>query len=627
MNWSTLFPDIKRSLARVATGLSALTLAASVALLPACQQNGKASNNAASSSGSDSNLAIGLTDAKGDFISYSVDVKSLTLTKANGAIVETVPVTTTVDFAQYTDLTEFFTAASVPNGAYTSAKMTLDYSAANIQVEDVDGNAVKVANIVDAKGKPITTLEVNVKLEGDKHKLVISPGHLASLTLDFDLKASNKVSADLSTVEVAPYLLAEIESHKPKLHRMRGGLKSVDVANSSFDLILRPFAHAVKDADRDDRFGAMTVSTNDTTVFEINGVTYDGSTGLKTLNTMAAFTAIVAVGDLRFNPRRFEAREVYAGSSVPGGTLDVVTGDVIKRVGTTLTVKGATLVRKGGGMIFNDEVTVTVGTSTKVHRQLSKDLFGIGDISVGQRVTVHGNLTDENPGSLKLDATSGIVRMLLTTVRGTVVSTDAVNHVLVLNLQTISGRQVSLFDFAGTGVDLASNANPANYEIDTGSLDLSSLSVGGPVAVRGFVKPFGFAPKDFIAQILVDAEDVPTTMFVDWAPASANAFSVVSATGLTLNLAGASLLEVWRAGVKTDLTGKTPVIKPAASDDGLYFVKQGEVTQMYTSFADFAVGIETRLSTNAKVEALVAGGEYDDSSVTLTSRFVAVNMK
>jgi len=617
MNWSTLFPEFKRPLARVAAGLAALTLATSVAVLPAC----KGSSNAASSSGSDSNLAIGLTDAKGDFISYSVDVKSLTLTKANGAIVETVPVATTVDFAQYTDLTEFFTAATVPNGAYTSAKLTLDYSTANIQVEDADGNAVPVSKIVDANGKAITTLEVNVKLEG-KRKLVIAPGRPASLTLDFDLKASNKVSADLSTVVVEPYLLAEIEAHKPKLHRMRGGLKSVDVANSSFDLVLRPFAHGLKADDRQERFGAMNVITNDNTVFEINGVTYDGSTGLKTLNTLATFTAIVAIGDLKFNPRRFEAREVYAGSSVPGGTLDVVTGDVIKRVGNTLTVKGATLVRKGGGMIFNDAVTVTVATTTKVHRQLSKDLFGIGDISVGQRVTVHGELTDDSAGSLKLNATDGSVRLLLTTLRGSVKSTDP----LVLNLQTIDGRQVTIFDFSGTGTDSMRDADPANYEVDSGSLDLSNLTVGGPLAVRGFVTPFGFAPKDFIAQTLVDVADVATTLFVNWVPASATAIQV-STTGLTLSLANTSLHEVWRAGVKTDLTGKTPLINPTSDDDGLYFVKQGDVTQMYTTFADFAAGIQTRLNANAKVDGLVATGAYVDSSATLTSRFVAVNMK
>ncbi len=622
MTWSTFFPELKRLLARVASGFAALTLAAAVLVLPAC---GKATDNAAGTSGSD--LAIGLTDAKGDFISYSVDVKSLTLTHANGSIVETVPVATTVDFAQYTELTEFFTAATVPNGAYTSAKMTLDYSAANIQVEGADGKAMQVSNIVDAKGNAITTLEVNVKFEGKKRRLVIAPGVPASLTLDFDLKASNTVSDDLSSVVVEPYLLAEIESHKPKLHRMRGALKSVDVANSSFELALRPFAHGLRDTDRHERFGAMNVITSAATVFEINGVTYDGSSGLKTLNTMATFTAIVAIGDLKFNPRRFEAREVYAGSSVPGGTLDVVTGDVIKRVGTTLTVKGATLVRKGGGMIFNDEVTVTVATTTKVHRQLSRDLFGIGDISVGQRVTVHGELTDTNPGSLKLDATNGSVRMLLTTLRGTVISTDSVNSTLVLNLQTISGRRVALFDFTGTGADPASDASPANYEIDTGSLELSSLVTGSPAAVRGFVKSFGFAPKDFIAQTLVDVEDVRASLYVSWVPASATAFSVVSATGLTLNLAGSPLHEVWRAGIKTDLGGKTPIIKPASADDGMYFVKLAGVTQMYTTFADFTDGIQTRLSASAKIEAVIGSGAYVDSSATLTSRFVAVSMK
>ena len=369
----------------------------------------------------------------------------------------------------------------------------------------------------------------------------------------------------------------------------------------------------------------MNVVTSTATVFEIDGVTYDGSTGLKALNTMAVFTAVVAIGDLKFNPRRFEAREVYAGSSVPGGKLDVVTGNVIKRVGNTVTVKGATLVRKGevGGMIFNDEIAVTIGNTTKVHRQLSKDdVFGIGDISVGQRVTVHGELTDVNPSSLKLDATvgDGSVRLLLTTVRGTVVSTDAKNHALVLNLQTISGRQVSLFDFTGTGAD------PASYEVDTGSLNLFGLGFGNPIAVRGFVTPFGSLPKDFVAQTLVDVEDVSTTMFVDWTPASATAFSTVVSTGLTLNLTGTSVHDVQRAGVKTVLTGAL-VIKPASSDDGMYFIKQNDVTQMYTTFVDFSSGIQTRLNANAKVEGIVATGGYVDSTLTLTSRFVAVSMK
>jgi len=60
-------------------------------------------------------LFVGLTDADGDFLSYSVDVVSLTLERANGDTVETLPVRQRVDFAELVDLTEFVTAATVPN--------------------------------------------------------------------------------------------------------------------------------------------------------------------------------------------------------------------------------------------------------------------------------------------------------------------------------------------------------------------------------------------------------------------------------------------------------------------------------------------------------------------------------
>src|SRR5689334_13798684 len=66
---------------------------------------------------------VSITDAAGDFISYAVDVKSLTLTKQDGAVVETLPLTTRVNFSDYVELTEFFTAATIPSGIYTSARM------------------------------------------------------------------------------------------------------------------------------------------------------------------------------------------------------------------------------------------------------------------------------------------------------------------------------------------------------------------------------------------------------------------------------------------------------------------------------------------------------------------------
>ena len=80
-------------------------------------------------------VAIGLTDAQGDFLTYTVDVTSLTLTKADSTFVQTLPQRTRVDFAQIVDLTEFVTGATIPAGTYVSATLNLDYTNADIQVE------------------------------------------------------------------------------------------------------------------------------------------------------------------------------------------------------------------------------------------------------------------------------------------------------------------------------------------------------------------------------------------------------------------------------------------------------------------------------------------------------------
>jgi hypothetical protein len=88
-------------------------------------------------------VAIGLTDAAGDFLTYTVDVTSLTLTKADGTVVQALPQRTRVDFARFVDLTEFVTAATIPSGTYVSATLNLDYTNADIQVDD--GNGAPVA--------------------------------------------------------------------------------------------------------------------------------------------------------------------------------------------------------------------------------------------------------------------------------------------------------------------------------------------------------------------------------------------------------------------------------------------------------------------------------------------------
>jgi hypothetical protein len=558
---------------------------------------------------------VSLTDAAGDFLSYTVDVESLTLTKQNGSVVETLPLTTRVNFADYVEMTEFFTAATIPSGTYTSARMRLNFSAADIQVEDASGNAVSVpvGNIRDGNGNPLSTLDVEVKFD-DRRTLFIAPGIPAHLTLDFNLQASN--TADLTVnppiVTVKPFLVADVDPQNPKVMRLRGPLKSVNQQNQSYEVFLRPFYRSVGD------FGSLTVHTDPTTAFEIDEVNYQGSAGLIALSGKTAGTATLAFGQWKVGTKQFKAHEVLAGSSVPGGTRDVVVGDVIARTGDQLTVRGASLLRSDGTFTFRDTITVNVGASTKVRQQalmttgLTKD-----DISVGQRIAAFGAL--DGPTST-LDATSGLVRLLVTSVAGTVNSTGTGS--LEMAVQRIDGRRIALFNFAGTGTSSATDADPTHYQVTTGLLDLTGLTTGTPVRVLGFVTTFKMAPPDFTAQTVVNLTNHPATLLVNWRPPTAVPFFSSTDTGFVLNLTGVGAAHyVWRGPVATDLlTLNMPTnIVPEDPTAGLFALGANGTVQVFTQFSAYRLAVEQHLSQGQLANTVGAHGMYSDASGTITA--------
>jgi hypothetical protein len=507
-------------------------------------------------------------------------------------------------------MTEFVTAATIPSGVYTGAKIRLDYTNADIRVENANGEAV-TAVARDQNGQPITTLELTVKLD-DRSALVIVPGVPAHLTLDFNLKASNTVNTSVTppVVTVEPFLVAQVNQEDPKTHRVRGPLKSVNLSNSSYQVILCPYHRLTGN------FGTLTVLTNQDTIFEIDGVSYKGADGLSKLAAKPFGTATVAVGDQHMGLRRFVAQEVYAGSSVAFGTNDAVTGSVIARSGDNLTLRGATLVRKDGTVIFNDNVTVQLADSTIVTGQGTHGtVYTIDDISVGQHISALGTLSG-SPGSYALDAKQGLVRMQVTVLTGTVnsLSSGALN----LNLQTINGRKVSLFNFSGTGTALANDADPANYEVSTGSLSLSGLSSGTPVRVRGLVRPFGKAPADFTAWTIINTAALPATLFFDWEPASGSPFTSVSSTGITLNTIGVGPIHhVLRGWVWTDVLPNTPLVQPKSTSLGLYAICYQGTVQLYTQFDSYSQALQTSLSSGKKARLLSAYGTFTDATTTL----------
>ncbi len=565
-----------------------------------------------------SKLFVSLTDAEGDFTEYTVDVVALKLFRSNGAVIETLPNTTTLDFAQYIDVTEFLTTATVPVGRYDKAEIALDYSNAQLSVENADGSSIR-ANAVDDSGDPLQNVTLTTMINSGTG-FVIHPGQPASLNIDFDLEASNEVEIDPSgnsaTVTVNPVLVANTSIDDEKTRRLRGLLDNVDLTAGSFDVNIRPFRI------RHRSFGNITVYTNGDTHYEIDGVSYGADAGLNELDQLPAFSPLVTLGRFDFQQRRFLAEEVYAGSSVPWHDRDILKGSVIARAGNRITVLGATIERDDGHFQFNDEVSVDIDSTTKVTKQGSSDPVNIDDISVGQKVVVLGEMLDDNT----MDATDeGLVRMRYSDVAGSV---DQVSP-LSLDLQHINRRNVSRYDFSGTGIDSGHDAVANEYEIDSGLLSLNTLSVAEPIWVRGFPTQFATAPEDFTAKTVIDASQVVAKMLLSYGQTgSAMAIVSLDATGLLLDLNSASGRHFLKqAGIVTGLHdfASVPLILP---NDGhaLYAISQGRKVDTYTRWENFEQALNRHISDGRQVIFVHSKGEFSLSELTLKSRQVVVRL-
>ncbi|HEB55909.1 MAG TPA: metallophosphoesterase [Gammaproteobacteria bacterium] len=570
-----------------------------------------------SSAEGNSELVISLTDAEGDFLSYTVDVVSLKMLKSNGAEVETLPLTTRLDFARYVEVSEFLTAATVPSGHYSGAQIVLDFSNAEITIQDKNGNPIK-ATVQDSNGNPITQTTVDISFNGHRD-FVIAAGIPAHITLDFDLDASNAVIVNGSeaTVVVSPVLVADTILEEPKPHRLRGVLGQVNQAENQFNVFMRPFRHRYNN-----RFGQLKVHVSDNTSYEIDGRVYAGNSGLNELAQLNPAAAVIVLGVLTFEPRQFEALEIYAGSSVPWGNKDIVTGNVISRSGNTLLVRGATISRTDGSFAFNDNISIILNNDTSVVKQAEvNNSDRIADISVGQRITVLGNINDDSSLSLNAD----LVRMLYTNIGGSVVSASP----LAVDLQTIDHRRIALFDFSGTGVDPANDADSNYYEVDSGTLSLANLQIGDPVKIRGYVRPFASAPEDFSAQTIINAGNMRAHLITSFGDGSLNAITSISENSLQLDLDEVGEVHyIYRAGIRTDLLSLSsmPLIAARESGKGLFVITQGHSIRVYTTFTDFQTALNAAMDGNTAVLSVQANGVYDSNQNRLLATKINVRL-
>lgn len=564
-------------------------------------------------------VVLALTDAEGDFLTYTVDVASLTLLREDGMEVQAIPAVARVDFAQYRTLTEFVAAIAAPPGRYTGLRMVLDFTNADIQLE-VNGMPVK-AIVQDTGGNGLATLETHVELDNQR-PLQVAPQTTSHLSMDFDLDASNLVDIVSSppVVKVDPVLIADIEPENLTLHRVRGVVAGFQRERDTYQLRLRPF-HA-----QEGDFGTLTVYTTTATLFDVNGRASTGTGGEIMLGGLDSATPVVTLGELNPSSRRFVATVVYAGSSVPGVELDGVTGHVTARSGDQLTLRGATVAGRDGAVAHGKEVSVRLASDTPVRREGEYVINPSADaISVGQRVTALGALNNATPDMISLDATSGLVRLHVTEIEG-----DAVSHAageLVVNVQHIDDRNVGAFDFSNTGASLAEHADPQFYQIDVGTLNLAGVAAGDPVRVQGFVNGIGRAPPDFNAT-RVDRLDpgAGARLSLNWDPA-ANAPLLTSdrqSIALSIENMGAQRYVVSR-GVTTDLAALgAPTLRADRDGMGMFAIKEGRSVQVFRRFADFSASLAGRLDGTTVAQRVAAAGQFDDESRTLITRRAAV---
>lgn len=561
-------------------------------------------------------VLVEVTDADGDFLAYEVDVTSLTLTRADGAVVEVLPTRTRIDFAQLVELTDLLTAARAPQGVYTAATLTLDYASANIVVESAGVGVGAVMQL--PPGGTDQQARITVALAADR-PLVVAPGVPALLTLDFDLAASHTVvlASDPPAVSLdQAVLVATLDRNlDDRDHRVRGPLLGADAGTATYLIAVRPGHRG------DGHFGRLPVRTTETTEFEVDGVAATGAAGFAALAAKGPGTATVALG--RFDPalRAYVAVRVHAGSSVPGGALDGAVGAVRARAGDTLTLHGGTLVRATGTAGFAEAITVTLSAGTQVRIAGRAEPATLAAISVGSRIEVLGVATVGDGGTVSIAAEA--VRVVPSTLTATVVA--LADGTLTADLQSVDRRRVALFDFAGTGIDASHDADPAAYEVALGALSGASLEAGDPIAVQGLVAGFGAAPADFHAATLVDFSTARAEVVVGWGEAGTLApFSMLAAGGIEVDLANpglGALHHLKRGPVVTDLAALGSSLRVVVGTEPLaYAVRRDGVVQVHGGFDAFVAAVQAGIAAGDPLHGFFARGRYDEQQGQLAAQ-------
>ena len=535
-------------------------------------------------------VTLTATPSTDNYLTYRVGLVSIQLQTSTGRTTGAVlPKGSTVDLARLTNLSEVVGAATLAQGNYSEALVTLDFSSAQIIYDNgtVDGVALKPVN---ASGQGLGQVTILLYLD-PSDQLGVVRGSSARLSLGFNLAASNVVNVAQRTVTVTPLISASTQSLDSKTVRIRGPLSSVNSSNTGFLAGITPFDFGNSGA------GSLGVSAQSVTTFEINGTPSTGSAGMTQMAALKSGVMVEAFGTLTTSTStssslgtdtaasttevqtcsdgstptevngvmectdgatlttstedasdtngltatnvNFSASQVLAGSSVQGDGFDRVSGVVTGRSGDTLTIDQATLLTdEGVNTLITGTATVKVGLNTKITQfgGASAVSNGAQDISVGSLIYAFGTASAISSSSVTLDASAGRVRIGQTTVSG-LVTAQPTSDSLTLNLTTygtLGGRLAGSFDFTGTGTP--TDASVTAYQVSTANLTLSNATVGTPVQVTGTVTPFGSTtPPDLAGTTLLDYTTINAELVMDYGAGTPAPFVSYSTSEIVLD--------------------------------------------------------------------------------------------
>jgi hypothetical protein len=602
-------------------------------------------------------VTVTATPSTDTFIAYRVGLDSVQLQTSDGKkTLKVLPAGTTVDFVNLLNLSEVLGIATAGKGTYTSAVITLDYSAAQIVYDDGSVNGLQLSP-VNASGQAVGQVAVSANLD-PSNPVRIAAKQSAQLALNFNLAATNIVNVSAKTVTITPMFAASALPIDSKQVLMRGPLVGVNSSSLLFTTGVMPFGGTVSG------LGEFTVAASDVTTYEINGLASTGATGLVQIGALSAGMPIVTYGTLTSSTTTtntavatttpattdgttttstatpltgttevssttstvsFTASQVLAGSSVQGSGLDRVSGVVSARSGNTLAIEDGTLIASDGSNTFiagTSIIAIGPNTAVTILGQGAVNANSPQQISVGSTIDAFGTATTTSSG-VTLDASAGRVRLDPTTAAGLV--TVQGSGGLSLDLGLLGGRAVNIYDFVGTGSD------PNQYTVTTGALQLVNSVAGAPVVVSGFPNSFGVAPPDFTATTLLDPTTISAELVVDWGAGTAAPFTTFDTSAISLDVLNTSIglrhqIQVGSQAINILGLSSDPQIAPATGSATIFSIGHSSsgTTESFNSYASFITQLQSELNGTVLVTGITAVGQYTASSFAFSANSITL---